>query len=88
MQLNKTVNLLRGSHKRAWGKTTWKHQYHLICYPYIARDAYGDHNAFPHIDINLEKLLMENQGESQLTSIVSLDDEGADGCTLVVPKFH
>ena len=61
---------------------------HLICYPYVTRDAQGDNNAFLHMDINLEKFLIQNQGESQLTSSVSLDDEEADGCTLVVPKFH
>jgi len=61
----------------------------LISYPYVARDVQaGESAAFLHLDVNVGELVKSGKGINAITSSVSLDDEGTDGCTVVVPGFH
>jgi hypothetical protein len=66
------------------------HQWRLICYPYVAKFVrFLMNTGFFHVDINIDKLLSDGIGASQLTSSISLDKEYKDGCTIVVPGlFH
>ena len=62
----------------------------LISYLYITKDTDGGGEAtgFLHLDLDLEAYLANGQGGSRLTSSLSLDDEEADGCTVLVKGFH
>lgn len=64
------------------------HNIRLISYPYTAKDSLdGDATGFFHVDINLKRFIEEAIGTSQLTSSISLDNENATSCTIVVPGF-
>ncbi|KAI9765327.1 MAG: hypothetical protein M1839_005527 [Geoglossum umbratile] len=62
----------------------------LITYPYITKDtdAGGETTGFLHLDLNTSKFVQDGSGGNLLGSSMSLDDEEADGCTMVVPGFH
>lgn len=67
----------------------------LISHPYIAKDANpGEKTGFLHLDINVDKYLKSRSPDDNgnkfhlLSSSLSLDNETADGCTVVVPGFH
>jgi hypothetical protein len=61
----------------------------LITYPYVTKDSEeGQQLGFLHVDINVCEYVKHGTGRDQLTSSVSLDDETADGCTVLVPRFH
>src|SRR5579859_1770244 len=61
----------------------------LISYPYVARDVRGgESTASLHLDLNVGEFVKSQKGMNTITSSVSLDDEGHDGCTVVVPRFH
>ncbi|KAH0537122.1 hypothetical protein FGG08_006055 [Glutinoglossum americanum] len=62
----------------------------LITYPYITKDTDtgGETTGFLHLDLNTSKFVQDGSGGNLLSSSMSLDDEEADGCTVVVPGFH
>ena len=61
----------------------------LISYPYVAKDVRGgESTAFLHLDLNVGQLVKSGKGKNAITSSVSLDEEGNEGCTVVVPGFH
>ena len=64
-------------------------QWRLISYPYYTKDtSEGESTGFAHLDINVEKFIATGRGANIIQGSLSLDDEGADGCTLLVPGFH
>lgn len=64
-------------------------QWRLITYPYVTKDTDpGESTGFLHLDLNVARFLEDGSGGSMLSSSIALDDETADGCTVVVPGFH
>ena len=48
----------------------------------------GDSTGFTHLDINVGRLVKSGRGINVIQSLLSLDDEDEDGCTMLVPGFH
>jgi len=64
-------------------------RWQLVSHPYYTRYAdVGDSTGFRHIDLNIPELLESGRGANVVQTAVSLDDEWAGGCTVIVPGFH
>lgn len=64
-------------------------QHRLITYPYYTKYTQpGDSLGFKHLDLNAEAYAQHRQGDTWIQSLVSLDDETPDSCTVLVPGFH
>jgi hypothetical protein len=65
------------------------HQWRLITYPYLAKDAkVGENTGFLHLDIDVEKYMRDGTGSGLLSTAVSLCDETEGSCATVVTGFH
>jgi hypothetical protein len=62
----------------------------LISYPYSAKDigSRGEPTGFLHLDLDINTYEEDGRGGNRLISSLSLDNEKADGCTVVVKGFH
>jgi Phytanoyl-CoA dioxygenase (PhyH) len=61
----------------------------LVSFPYYTRHAMvGDSTAFKHVDLNIRRFLETGRGRNMVQTAVSMDDEDAEGCTIIVPGFH
>jgi hypothetical protein len=64
-------------------------QWRLVSYPYYTKHAEaGDNTYFRHIDLNIPDLLAKSRGASMIQGSVSLDDEGDNNCTIILPGMH
>ncbi len=63
--------------------------YWLISYPYYVKDtSEGENTGFAHFDINVDEFVKSGRGLNLVQGSVSVDDETADNCTLLVLGFH
>ena len=61
----------------------------LISFPYYGKYAKpGDSTWFRHIDVNIPRLLKDNRAAHMIQGSVSLDEENAQNCTILVKGFH
>jgi hypothetical protein len=63
----------------------------LVSYPYYmkyqtAED--GTSTQFRHLDLDIERLVTNNRGGNMIQGTVSLDDEGPDDCTEILPGLQ
>ena len=61
----------------------------LISFPYYTRDADADNSReFKQLNVNIPRFLKSGRGANMVQTAISLDDEVAEGCTMVMPGFH
>ena len=61
----------------------------LVSYPYYAKfQEKGDSTEFRHIDLQVSTLVNRGRGVNQIQGSLSLDEELADDCTIILPGMH
>ena len=61
----------------------------VVSYPYYCKfQQEGDRTAFRHIDFSLKAAYESGRGLNMIQGSLSLDDEAAPNCTVLVPEMH